>query len=144
MAKQIHVAVVHTDPVFLRLAALILKDGGYLATTCRSGPEAHGTVLASGADVVVVDTWPESRGEGWDLVQTLRLDEATKHIPIILTSSDPKDARHRAADSKAMRNVLVLGKPFVPEVLLAAVKRVTSLSAGLDNAAREDIEYLPD
>jgi two-component system, chemotaxis family, sensor kinase CheA len=121
----IHVFVVDHQETFLRLMEQILRADGHEATSCPAGDPAHELIARTQPDVVVVDTWLQVRDEGWELVQTLRLDERTRQIPIIVASSDAERVKERAEEISAMNNVLILPKPFDPESLLRAIARIT-------------------
>jgi CheY-like chemotaxis protein len=126
MAGPKTIAIVNHDPVFLRLVDVILENGGYNPVTCPSGTSAHDVIVRLQPDLVMIDTWLETRDQGWLIVQTLRLDEATLSIPILLTSSDPDGFQHRSLEVAAMTNMLILPKPFDPESLLLAAERILS------------------
>lgn len=140
MAQQIHVFVVDHRDTFLRLMQSILKTAGYEATVCHAGDEAHQLISKLQPDVIVVDTWLQERDEGWELVQTLRLDEHTRHIPIVLASSDAERLQERASEIRAMRNVLLVPKPFDPETLLHAISRVTNPNNLWDSEAQAALD----
>jgi CheY-like chemotaxis protein len=72
----------------------------------------------------MIDTWLEVQEAGWALVQTLRLDEATRRIPILICSSDPAEVKRRAGQLETTPGVDVLPKPFDPEALLAKVAQM--------------------
>lgn len=63
------------------------------------------------------------QGSRWPR-QTLRLDEATRPIPILICSSDPNEVKRRAGHLETMPNVDVLAKPFDPEALLARMAQM--------------------
>lgn len=144
VASPIRVAVVDHDPVFLRLTEQILRSEGYDVILCPSGTKAHIVVASHQPDVVMIDTWLSTHDDGWSLLQTLRLDPETDHIPILLTSSAAEDVRDLAADRTAMRNVLILAKPFASVGLLHAVARLTDPAAKWDIAAWASIDDIRD
>ncbi len=121
MAATARIAVVNHDSVFLRLIDRVLRGGGYEPILCPSGTTAHEVIVQQQPDLIMIDTWLEAQEAGWALVQTLRLDEATRRIPILICSSDPTEVRLRAGQLETMPNVDVLPKPFDPESLLAKV-----------------------
>ncbi|MEO8457696.1 MAG: response regulator [Chloroflexota bacterium] len=138
--KQIRVAVVNHQATFLRLMEQILTGEGYATTVHSAADDAHGAITRLQPDVIIVDTWLQTRDEGWELVQTLRLDEKTRHIPIILASSDAERVQERSEQLSGMKNVLILGKPFDPESLLRSVARVTGTKANWDAGAQASLD----
>ncbi|MEO8456620.1 MAG: response regulator [Chloroflexota bacterium] len=126
MATPIRIAVVNHDAVFLRLVAQILETQGYDALLCPGGTAAHDVIVREQPDMIMIDTWLESRDTGWALLQTLRLDAATAKIPILVCSSDADEVMRQANQLEAMPRVGVLPKPFDPSQLL---KKITELLA---------------
>ncbi len=119
MAATARIAVVNHDSVFLRLIDLVLRGDGHEPIPCPSGTAAHEVIVQQQPDLIMIDTWLEVQEAGWALVQTLRLDEATRRIPSLICSSDPNEVKRRAGQLETMPNVDVLPKPFDPESLLA-------------------------
>ena len=126
MAETARIAVVNHDSVFLRLIDRIFRADGHEAILCPSGTAAHEVIVQQQPDLIMIDTWLEAQEAGWALVQTLRLDEATRRIPILICSSDPAEVRRRAGQLETMPGVDVLPKPFDPEALLAKVAQMTN------------------
>jgi CheY-like chemotaxis protein len=124
MAATARIAVVNHDSVFLRLIDRVLRGDGHEPILCPSGTAAHEVIVQQQPDLIMIDTWLEVQEAGWALVQTLRLDEATRRIPILICSSDPNEVKRRAGQLETMPNVDVLPKPFDPESLLAKVAQM--------------------
>lgn len=123
-AKRI--AVVDHDPVYMRLMEHILKVEGF-QPIMLSGTEAHDVISRDLPDLVMIDTWLSRRDEGMALLQTLKLDEATKTIPLLIASSDPDDLSERLMELGGC--IEVLRKPFTEDLLLAAIHRLLAQSA---------------
>ena len=140
MAAPTRVAVVNHDSVFLRLTDQILKTDGMKAILCPSGTSAHQVIVDEKPDIVMIDTWLNTRDEGWALLQTLRLDPQTKDLPILLCSSAPDEVKARSDHLVAMRNVLILPKPFDPEALLRAIHRLADPAARWNVHAQASID----
>ncbi len=92
-------------------------------TLCPEGTAAHTVIAREQPDLIVLDTWLETREGGWTVLQTLRLDEATTHLPILLCSSDPEEVKRRMSQLQTMPNIAFLAKPFDPQSLLRSVTR---------------------
>jgi CheY-like chemotaxis protein len=123
---------------------LILEAEGYKATVCPAGEEAHEVIAREQPEVIVVDTWLQIRDAGWELVQILRLDAATKHIPIIIATSDSEHLEDYASKASALRNVLLIPKPFDEETLIRAIRRVTAPGNVWDSHAQAALDTPPD
>lgn len=101
----------------------ILRAGGYEPIGCPSGTAAHDVILKAQPSAVIVDTWLETRESGWQLLQTLILDDATRHIPIVLCSSDVDGVARRIEELDKVSHLVVLPKPFDPEALLKKLQQ---------------------
>ncbi len=124
MASSVRIAVVNHDAVFLRLIDRIFRSNDYTPILCPSGTAAHDIIAREQPDVIMIDTWLEVQDVGWTLLQTLRLDDATRHIPVLLCTADPMQIQRRFAEIEPVANFAVLAKPFDPEQLLAAVAKL--------------------
>lgn len=132
MVDARRIAVVNHEPVFLSLMQRILEVEGYEVTLCPEGTAAHSVIAREQPDVVVLDTWLETREGGWSLLQTLRLDDLTRHLPVLICSSDPDEVKRRMSMLEDLPNISFLPKPFDPQGLLRAVQY--SLGSSLTSA----------
>jgi DNA-binding response OmpR family regulator len=118
------VAVVDHDPVFLRLMQRVLSAEGYRTLMCPRGTAAHDLIAQERPSVVLIETWLDAPEQGWELLQTLRLDDATRDIPVVILSSDSQEVRQRAGQLEGLPGVTLLGKPFDPDTLLTRLREV--------------------
>jgi CheY-like chemotaxis protein len=124
MADSTKIAVVNHDPVFMGLVRRILESDGCEALICPEGTTAHEVIATTSPSLILLDTWLEFRESGWTLLQTLRLDERTRDIPVVLATSDPEAAKARTPQLERMGNVRVIPKPFDPESLLRSIREM--------------------
>jgi CheY-like chemotaxis protein len=139
-ARAIHVMVVNHQEAFLRIMRIILEGEGYQTTVCAASEGALQAAVTTQPDVIVVDTWLQTRDEGWEFIQNLRLAPETRGIPIIIASSDIERLKDYAAEVSALRNVLLIPKPFDEQTLLRGVKRITSPESTWDTDAQAAID----
>lgn len=123
MADAPRISVVNHEPVFLSLMQRILDLEGYEVTLCPEGTAAHSVIAREQPALIILDTWLETREGGWSLLQTLRLDEATNSLPILICSSDPEEVKRRMTMLATMPNISFLPKPFDPQSLLIAIRK---------------------
>jgi len=84
------------------------------------GAEALQKVRADPPDLVVADMrMPHI--DGAELCDAMRADPATRHVPVVILTSDKDLATRRRAREAGAREVLQ--KPIQPPALLAAVER---------------------
>jgi CheY-like chemotaxis protein len=121
------IGIADHDPVLIRLLDQVLRDAGFRTVQLPSGTSAHEEIRKQQPDLIVLDTWLESREAGWILFQTLRLDRETEDIPVLICSSDLEEYEKRAASLESHGRVGVLNKPFDIDML---VKRVHEMLAG--------------
>ncbi len=119
MAKRI--LAVDDEKHILRLVQINLEKAGYEVVTASNGREALESVRAQMPSLIVMDVMmPEM--DGLEALQTLKNDEATAHIPVVMLTAKAQDADvfqgwQSGAD-------LYLTKPFNPIELLTFVKRI--------------------
>lgn len=129
MGDPLRIAICNHEPVFLSLMQRVLEVDGYQVTLCPEGTIAHSVIAREQPALIILDTWLETREGGWSLLQTLRLDDATRNLPILICSSDPEEVKRRMSQLKTMPNITFLAKPFDPQTLLRSVRQ--SLESGV-------------
>ena len=116
-----HILIVDDEPSLLKLLSVYLHRMGFTVTTAQSTEQAWACVEENPAAfaVAVVDaTMPGLRAE--DLA--LRMLHSNPTLCVLVASGYPVDisAVERAAPGRAS----FLHKPFTPEMLAAAVRRM--------------------
>jgi CheY-like chemotaxis protein len=114
------IAVVNDDTTFLTLMCELLEEEGYRAVAWREGHNAYEMIKRERPDLVVLDIRMERPDVGWQLLEVLELDPATRPIPVIVCSADVVFLRAKAARLAAL-GCAVLEKPFDLDGLLALV-----------------------
>lgn len=116
-ASRPHVLVVNSDPVVLELLRDTLEGAGYAVTTERYTPWTFDQIAARQPTLLLVDLAPDEAA-GWDLLERLRVETSTRHIPLIITSTQRRLLDHAAADHDLYGGQLFLTKPFDADDLL--------------------------
>ncbi len=115
------VLVVDDDPVLVEALASILR-GRYDVATAANGSQALAAVRREPPDLVILDVMMDHMSEGFDVARTLRGDDATSLIPIIiLTGVDRVYNLRMEIDESWVPADRYLEKPMSPDDLLAAV-----------------------
>ena len=124
--KQCHVHVINDTPEILDVFRLVLEDEGYRVTTDRFTTElaprvAHVRELTP--DLLVLDLIVNGEAAGWQLLQLLKMDRATRKIPIIVCTAAVRtvDELHSHLDAMGIKVIL---KPFDVDHLITVVKSV--------------------
>src|SRR5438105_2566789 len=110
----------NTDHVELLRAALASH---YRVVTALNGLDAYTTACRTPPDVVVLDVIMPVV-DGYTVVRKLRANRATATIPIVVITGADADAIESGRQPTDVS--AVIRKPFLPEEILAAVKRALS------------------
>ena len=125
MDSSIAILVVEDDPDIKPILEETLVDGGFEVTVATSGEEAIALLTANNSDyrALVTDIGLPGSLDGWDVARRAREIEAA--FPVVYMSGE------HGADwsSKGVPNSVMLGKPFAPAQLVAAVSNL--LNSGL-------------
>jgi len=121
------IGIADHDAVLIRLIDQVLTEAGFQTLQLPEGARAYDEIRKHQPDLVILDTWLESREAGWALFQVLRLDRETKNIPVLICSSDLAEFEKRSSSLGQQGHVGVLNKPFDIDVLIAKVHEMLSL-----------------
>ena len=124
-----HIAVVNDDPTFLSFMEDLLKGEGYPATFWATGEMAFGMIRDRQPDVVVLDIRMETPDAGLVILEMMRLDRGTVHIPVIVCSADLVFL-HMQQERLHALNCEVLEKPFSIDALLGMLARFIGPPSG--------------
>ena len=83
---EISIAIVEDQTAIAELLSDVLEDAGFIPTIVTSPFAAQSEVKSLVADIVVLDIMMPGRN-GWEVLDDLRADPATRDIPVILTSA---------------------------------------------------------
>ncbi len=128
------IAVVNDDTDFLSLMCDLLEGEGYRAEQYKVLDGAYAGLKRDKPALIVLDIRMETPEGGWQLLELLRLDPATRTTPVIVCSADAPFLRAKEAHLLGY-GCDVLEKPFDLDDLLGKV--VAGLKKGGANG-RED------
>lgn len=115
------ILVVDDTPSELALITNFLKESGFSVVVATDAKEALTKAADHKPDVVVTDVVMPGMS-GFELCRTLKKNEATKNMPIVVCTSKNQEL-DRLWGMKQGANAYVT-KPFTQEELLRAVKSV--------------------
>jgi len=107
----------------VRLVQVNLERAGYQVVTAFDGKEALQKVEAEQPDLVVLDVMMPYM-DGFEVLQTLRKNQATRDLPVIMLTAKAQDADVFRGWQSGVDCYLT--KPFNPMELIAFVKRIFS------------------
>lgn len=129
------IAVIDDDPIFLTFMGELLADEQYRPVLWSSTDAAMDMLRQEQPAVIVLDSWIERRESGWMLLQQIRRDPATAHIPIILCSADTQ-ALQPVPSPDTTCSYVPLQKPFDIDDLFIAIRVAFALNEGKDGTSR--------
>ncbi|HPC93393.1 MAG TPA: response regulator [Sedimentisphaerales bacterium] len=105
----------------IHVVAIKLRNNGYEVIAANNGAEAYELACRENPDIVVTD-YQMPFVTGLELIEKLRKNEATTHIPVILLTA------RSFAISQEMQEALgvqeCLSKPFSPKELLKTIEDI--------------------
>lgn len=115
-----HVFVVNGAPEFLGLMRELLQDEAFNVTTTNYIPETFDGIAALTPDLVVIDLVVGQQA-GWELLEHLHDAVATRGLPVIITSTDPRLLDRARADPARYGAHRTFVKPFNVDELLVLI-----------------------
>lgn len=84
--ETIVVAIVEDQQAISELLTAVLHEAGYAALQIQSLPDVVEEVQAAGTNAIILDVMMPALN-GWDVLELLRADDATRDLPVIVTSA---------------------------------------------------------
>lgn len=131
MARGKTILLVDDDVDFLAANKMALELAGFTVHLAGSGAEGLAAAVRELPDAIVLDVVMEQPDEGFVLARTLRQDERTRRIPLVILSSvnevnRQKGLAFRFSDQDRDEHWLpvdrVLEKPVRPKKLIAILE----------------------
>jgi CheY-like chemotaxis protein len=116
------ILIVDDEPFMLRLIQHHLEQAGYELIKARNGREALEIAAREIPRLIIMDAMMPNM-DGFTALRQLKLDPATRSIPVIMLTANPhKYSREEAESSGA---TIFLTKPFSPTQLLEEIRKHT-------------------
>jgi len=116
------IAVVDHDPLFLDLLHEVLADEGYQTHLCLDSSAAHAMIRHNQPHAIILDVGLQQLDRWCILLEGLRCDPLTAHIPVITCSANERFLEEKEAWLNA-NCYGILHKPFSLSDLLEMVQR---------------------
>jgi twitching motility two-component system response regulator PilH len=115
-SRRARILAIDDDPSMLGLLKMHLENAGYEVLLAADGIAGGHLALSAAPDLVLVDVMMPWLS-GYDLVEALKTDPATRHIPVVfLTSDDEVEERSGKLGAEAY-----LKKPVDADRLLEVI-----------------------
>ncbi|MDD5730047.1 MAG: response regulator [Candidatus Omnitrophica bacterium] len=122
MAKKI--LVIDDDADFTEAITTLLEAKGYEVASASKGEDGFGLAKSSCPDLIMLDVMMARKTEGFDIAVSLKKNEKTKSIPVIMVTGIKKEMNLPFGfepDEDWLPVKAVLEKPVKPETLLKAI-----------------------
>jgi CheY-like chemotaxis protein len=82
------IAIVNDDVDFIDAMKMLLREyGDYEVFVIHEGEKAYHRLKKEAPDLIILDIRMDSPQRGWSILDLLRLDPQTKHIPVIICTA---------------------------------------------------------
>jgi two-component system, OmpR family, alkaline phosphatase synthesis response regulator PhoP len=118
--------IVDDEIHILQVIAIKLRNNGFEVITANDGQKALEVALEQKPDVIVTD-YQMPIMDGLGMIENLRKQEETSHIPVIMLT-----ARNFAIEEQTIEQFKIsacLSKPFSPRELLGKIEEVIAQTA---------------
>jgi len=121
------IVVIDNDPGIREFLAFGLKDEGYQVSTYGYAAVTLAALEQLMPDLIILDFNVRDGGIGWELLQLLKMDDATANIAIVITTTLVKISAE-LRDYLSTRFIRVVEKPFDLDIFLPLVKKTLQLA----------------
>ena len=115
------ILVVEDEPAIQELISVNLSFAGHKVLRAFDAEQAQTLIRAELPDLILLD-WMLPGASGITLARTLRSDERTRHVPVIMLTA--KGAEHDKVEGLEAGADDYITKPFSPKELIARIKAV--------------------
>lgn len=126
MEERPLIFVVNADETFLEMMAELLMDEGYNARTINENSDVFTAIKVAKPKLVVLEMLLINPESSWMILNKMRLDPETAHIPVIIVST-ATDLIQRNEENLRAKHCDILLKPFELEELLVMVSKYAPL-----------------
>ena len=125
IAAPRHILVINDTVAILELFRTLLEEEGYRVTTDDFSVDMLAMldrVKAERPDLIVLDFIVGDEGKGWQFLQMLRMDRATRDIPVVVCTAAAKMVEELQTHLDVMGVGVVL-KPFDIDIVITEIAR---------------------
>ena len=117
-----YIVYVEDDARTVDLVKIVLRREGYVVTGAANGREGLKLIAEVKPDLVLLDLMMPDM-DGWEVYQTLRAQDATRDLPVIIITAKAASIDKVLGLHIAKVNDYIT-KPFAPNDLVQAVRKV--------------------
>jgi CheY-like chemotaxis protein len=117
------IAVIDNSEAIRTMLALIARFEGWTISGYSYREVSLATIQELKPDLIIVDFVEQRIGEGWELLQLLKMEKSTAAVPIIISTTMPTLPPDMQS-YLAARGISVVRKPFDVEDFVSIVRQV--------------------
>ncbi len=129
------IAIINDDEIYMQLMQDLLEDEGYKVTTWDRNENAYYLIKRERPQLIILDIRLNNRDDGWKVLEQVRLDPMTTHIPAIVCSADTQLLRWKRRHLRTL-GIAAMEKPFRLEDLLQEVRTILDPNGGGGSGTR--------
>ncbi len=127
MPSSKSILIVDDEEDVLELLQLVFEANGFVVRTALNGKAAVASAYENPPDVIVLDVMmPEM--DGWQVLKTLKGDERTQDIPVVMLSARAERRDKMIGLQEGAEGYLA--KPFSPAEVVREIQSVLNRDAG--------------
>ena len=126
MRTRTKILIVDDSPDFQQLVKAFLSEESYLVLSAGDTLQATGSALREKPALIVVDIGLPG-GDGWMLLNRLKANALTKHIPVIVVTGQTKIGLEEKSKSKGAAGFL--SKPIEKDTFVNAINALLTAPA---------------
>jgi len=127
MTQARHILVVDDDPRNRKLEEALLRASGHVVRSIDSGKAALEAIAAYPPDLILLDLMMPGM-DGFEVVRQLKVDPATRDIPIIMVTALDDDGSRARLSAAGVSDLLT--KPVDRWALQACIDKLLGGSRG--------------
>jgi CheY-like chemotaxis protein len=127
MSNSPLIAIVDNDLSFLEMMGQLLGDEGYEPLVLDTNSDAFAIIRQRQPQLVIIELLIMDPDYSWLVLNKMRLDPQTAHIPVIISSTATDLLQRNEAHLRSKRCDILL-KPFELEDLLVMVSKYATRS----------------
>ena len=123
MAKK--VLIIDDDAEYREATTTLLEAKGFEVSTAENGEQGFEKAKSLVPDIILLDVMMTHKSEGFDLARSLKQENITKNVPVIIVSGVRKEMNLPFGfepDQDWLPVKTVLEKPIKPDALLKAIE----------------------
>lgn len=117
------ILLIEDEPNIIEAISFILKRDGWAVATHADGRTALESVARNAPDLVILDVMLPGRS-GYDILQDLRDDQATKDLPVLMLTARGQNKDREMAERLGANRFMT--KPFSNAEMLQCIRELVS------------------